>query len=182
MILIINISKEKLHYLEFVKPIEDILGKEKIEFQTKYYQKIVDKDLKADKIIICGTSLKDNTFLENQDYFNWLKVYKKPVLGICGGMQVIALFFKSELIEDKQIGQIEINLKKEFLGLRGKTKIYSLHNNSIIANPEKFESFASSSSNILCSEAIKHKTLSFYGVLFHPEVFNKEMIAKFCEL
>ena len=73
MILIINICKEKLHYLEFVKPIEDILRKEKIEYQTIYYKKITDKELlnkKLEKIIICGTSLKDNGYLENLEHLN----------------------------------------------------------------------------------------------------------------
>ncbi|MBI2004350.1 hypothetical protein HYS72_02700 [Candidatus Pacearchaeota archaeon] len=66
MILIINICKEKLHYFEFVKPIEDILRKENIEYQTIYYKKLTDKELlnkKLEKIIICGTSLKDNEYL-----------------------------------------------------------------------------------------------------------------------
>ena len=96
MILLINICKEKLHYLEFVKPIEDILDKNNIKFNTKYYKKIVDNDLKADKIIICGTSLIDNDFLEDLDYFRWLKIYQKPILGICGGMQILSIFYKGE--------------------------------------------------------------------------------------
>ena len=72
MILLINICNEKLHELEFVKPIEDILNKNNIEFKTKHYSKIIKNDLKSDKIIICGTSLKDNDFLKNLKYFEWL--------------------------------------------------------------------------------------------------------------
>ena len=64
-ILIINICKEKLHYFEFVKPIERILENLKIRFYTKYYTKFTDKDLKAEKVIICGTSLADKDYLEN---------------------------------------------------------------------------------------------------------------------
>jgi len=67
MILLINICKEKLHELEFVKPIENILNKNKIEFQTKHYKKISKDDLNADKIVICGTSLKDKEYLEDID-------------------------------------------------------------------------------------------------------------------
>src|SRR3989344_9334660 len=129
MILIINICKEKLHYLEFVKPIEDILKKEKIEYQTIYYKKITDKELlnkKLSRIIICGTSLKDNEYLENLNYFKWIKFPKlnKPILGICGGMQIISLIFGGVLVENKEIGQIKIQFeypkghKKEFLNFK----------------------------------------------------------------
>src|SRR3989344_7799215 len=140
MILIINICKEKLHYLEFVKPIEDILRKEKIEYQTIYYKKITDKELlnkKLEKIIICGTSLKDNGYLENLEHFKWINFPKlkgspesslgecpagsslegKPILGICGGMQIISLIFGGILVENKEIGQIKVRFRKEFLNL-----------------------------------------------------------------
>ena len=199
MILIINICKEKLHYLEFVKPIEDILRKEKIEYQTSYYKNIADKELpkkKLEKIIICGTSLKDNEYLENLNYFKWIKFPKldNPILGICGGMQIISLIFGGVLVENKEIGQIKIQFKKEFLNFKlslttqtnsaesfsGKTsqEVYLLHNYAVINN--EFEVFASST-ELKIPQAIKHKTKSIYGVLFHPEVRNKELISYFCK-
>ncbi len=193
MILIINICKEKLHYLEFVKPIEDILRKEKIEYQTIYYKKITDKELlnkKLEKIIICGTSLKDNGYLENLEHFKWINFPKlkcpagsslegKPILGICGGMQIISLIFGGILVENKEIGQIKVRFRKEFLNLKPSEKeVYLLHNYSVINN--EFEVFASSQ-ELEIPQAIKHKTKPIYGVLFHPEVRNKELINYFCE-
>src|SRR3989338_919758 len=155
MILIINICKEKLHYLEFVKPIEDILRKEKIEYQTIYYKKITDKELlnkKLNKIIICGTSLKDKEYLENLNYFKWIKfpklkgpagssLWDKPILGICGGMQIISLIFGGVLVENKEIGQTKIQFEKEFLNFK-RNEVYSLHNYAVINN--EFEVFAGS--------------------------------------
>ena len=62
MILIINVCEEKLHYYEFVKPIEDIVVE---DYFVKNYVDISKEDLeRADKVIICGTSLKDNCFLK----------------------------------------------------------------------------------------------------------------------
>src|SRR3989338_5732457 len=148
MILIINICEERLHYLEFVKPIEDILRKEKIEYQTIYYKKITDKELlnkKLNKIIICGTSLKDSEYLENLNYFKWIKFPKlnKPILGICGGMQIISLIFGGVLVENKEIGQIKIQFEKEFLNFKPSLKeVYLLHNYAVINS--EFEVFAGS--------------------------------------
>lgn len=184
MILIINLCKERLHYLEFVKPIEDILKEKDIEYKTIYYKKITDKELlnkKLKKIIICGTSLKDNEYLENLDYFKWIKFPKlnKPIFGICGGMQIISLVFGGALIENKEIGQIEIKFDKEFLNFKPSAKkVYLLHNYAVINN--EFEVFASSQ-ELEIPQAIKHKTKPIYGVLFHPEVRNKELINYFCE-
>ena len=66
MILILQICREKFHYLEFVKPIEDTLRKNNIEFETVEYKKLTKRKLtQSEKIIISGTSLKDNEFLTN---------------------------------------------------------------------------------------------------------------------
>lgn len=192
MILIINICKEKLHYFEFVKPIEDILRKENIEYQTIYYKKLTDKELlnkKLEKIIICGTSLKDNEYLENLNYFKWLKFPKlkgatasslgdKPILGICGGMQIISLTFGGVLVENKEIGQRKIKFDKEFLNFKlSLNEVYLLHNYAVING--EFEVFAKCH-EFEIPQAIKHKTKPIYGVLFHPEVRNKELINYFC--
>lgn len=180
-ILVLNICKEKLHYFEFVKPIEDILKNKNIDFYTKHYTKFEDKDLKADKIIICGTSLKDNYYLSNLKFFKWIDFYNKPLLGICGGMQILSNHFKVSVFENQEIGLNEINFKKDFLGFKGKLKVYQLHNFAIQENERYFESYAfPEKSNVV--QAIKHKDKQIYGVLFHPEVRNKELVEKFCEL
>lgn len=162
MILIISICKEKLHELEFVKPIKDILQDNNIKYFVKHYKKINDRDInKSDKIIICGTSLKDNDFLENVNKFEWLKDFGKPVLGICGGAHIIGLIFGYKIRKEQEIGLNEINIDEEFLGVKGKRQVYHLHNLWVL--PELW----------------KHKTKPIYGVLFHPEVRNKEIILNF---
>lgn len=160
MILLINICKEKLHFYEFVKPVGDILVKNKIKGFIRHYTCLTKKDLeKADKIIICGTSLKDNNFLKDIKNFNWIKNYKKPVLGICGGSHIIGLVLGNKLKKDKQIGLKEINIKDEFLGIKGKRQVY--HLNQFYVLPEVFNQ------------------KNFHATLFHPEVRNKEIIINF---
>lgn len=175
MILIISTSKESLHYLEFVKPVEDVLKQNKIDFETKYYFNITDEDLqKSDKIIICGTSLRDNEFIKGINKFSWIKKTDKSVLGICAGMQIISLIFGGKLKNKTEIGFYREKFKKDFLSLFGEQEVYHLHNNCTTL-PKDFVQFNDGK----IPQAIKHKNREIYGVLFHPEVRNKKLILKF---
>ena len=184
MILLVNICKEELHSLEFVEPIESILENLKIDFFVKRYKEISEDDLKkADKIIICGTSLKDNQFSGPQSlkYFSWIKNFNKPLLGICGGMQVIGLIFGGRLKQQKEIGFFFEKFKNEFLGLKGELEVYHLHNYFIdFGKLREFEIFSINDKHVV--QAVKYEEKNIYGVLFHPEVRQKKMIENFCDL
>ncbi len=175
MILIISTCAEKLHELEFVKPVERILEENKIHFFSKHYSDISEADLKkADKIIICGTSLKDNKFIENVNSFRWISNFNKPLLGICAGMQIISLIFYGKVKSKTEIGFYKENFTKEFLSLKGEQEVYHLHNNYTTLSKE-FESFTEGK----IPQAIKHKSREIYGVLFHPEVRNRKLVEEF---
>ena len=177
MILLLSTCAEKLHELEFVKPVAKILLRNKINFFVKHYSKISDADLKkADKVIICGTSLKDFGYTENLDKFEWINSFEKPVLGICAGAQIIALVYKQKLWSCTEIGETKAIFRKEFFGLVNKQKIYSLHQMAISLDRREFMSFTKSKKG---SQAFKKINKPFYGVLFHPEVWNHEVIERF---
>ena len=177
MILVINLCKEKLHYYEFVKPILDILGKNNTNYFVKGYDKFKKEDLdKCSKVIICGTSLFDNDFVKFADKFNWILNFDKPILGICGGMQMIGLLFFGKIKKKTEIGFFKEKFDKEFLGLSGEQEVYHLHNNYVdFGKMRDFDIFAGGG----ISQAVKHKEKEIYGVLFHPEVRNKKMILNF---
>ena len=175
MILVIQICKETFHYFEFVKPIEDIIKKMDVELLSLNYKKITKEILqKADRIIICGTSLKDNGFIDDVSDFSWIKNFNKPILGICGGMHILGLIYGGKLNSKKEIGLKEIEIKKDFFGIVGKTEVYELHNFYVESN--EFDVIATSN---YCPQVIIHKTKSFYAVLFHPEVRNKKLVENF---
>lgn len=175
-ILIINICKEKLHYYEFVKPIEDILKNNKTGYFTKHYKKISNKDLKkAYKVIICGTSLFDNEFVKDKDKFKWIKKFNKPILGICGGMQIIGLIFKEKLKKKTEIGFFKEKFNKEFLSLTNEQWVYHLHNYYIDFKKQNFGVYSKNK----IAQAVKHKQKPIFGVLFHPEVRQKNLINNF---
>jgi len=185
MILLINVSKERLHYYEFVKPIEDILKRVDKKYFIKNYFEITEGDLKkCSGVIICGTSLRDNEYLGHYHKFDWLLNYEKPVLGICAGMQIIGMIFgnsyrtfgKGIFREKLEIGFYKENFEKEFLGLKGEQEVYHLHNNYIKFGKE----FEVISKNDEVIQTVKHRDKEIYGVLFHPEVRNKEIIVEFC--
>jgi len=178
-VLIINICKEKLHELEFVKPIENILKENKIKFKTRHYNELNNMDIKnSSKIIITGTSLRDGQFIEDINKFQYIKLYNKPILGICGGMQILVLICRGILRIRKEIGIIDVDFKKRFLGMERKRHVYNLH--QFYVKSDEFEIFAES--DLKTPQAVKHKTKPFYGTLFHPEVRNKNLIKEFCNL
>jgi len=164
-ILIINVCKEKLHYFEFVKPIEDILTKAGTKFYTKNYKDLREHDWKhADKIIITGTSLKDNDFLSGLEKFSWLNDYEKPVLGICAGSHIMGLMQGEKLEKNSEIGLKELSFDKDFLGIEhgDKIPVYELHNWTVL--PKVYVND------------------NHFACVFHPEVRNRKIIENFAEL
>ena len=175
-VLIISVCRDKLHELEFVKPIEDILDRNNIGNFVRGYRDISDADFNiTSHIIICGTSLMDNNFMKDIEMFGWLRDCKKPVLGICAGMHIVGAVFGGKFLCGKEIGYYHERFEKEFLGLLGEREVWHLHNNYISG----WDDF-----NILCKsgkivQAVKCKKMEIYCVLFHPEVRNKEIILEF---
>lgn len=176
MILIISTCSEKLSENEFVKPIVNLINEEVI---IKHYSEIKGDDLKnSDKIIICGTALKDNVYLGDMTYFEWIKIFNKPLLGICSGMQIIGLNFEAKLISSKEIGMKNIKVLIENKLFSEDFQAYELHNNSLDKLNE-FEILAKTNNSV---QIIKHKEKETYGILFHPEVRNKEIIKNFLKI
>jgi GMP synthase (glutamine-hydrolysing) len=187
-ILVVSTCKDKLHELEFVKPIEDILFSENIAFFVKHYTELKNSDLtKCSKVIICGTSLQDFDYFNNIDKFSWIKEFVKPIFGICAGSQVLVSLFRGRLFERgkkildrKEIGFVVCNFKKEFLGFFGNYEVYGLHQLGIgIGEKSSFlEAYGFSNRGV---QAFKHKEKEIYGVLFHPEVRQKKLILEFAK-
>lgn len=178
MILVVNVCKEQLHYYEFVAPVLKILSSMSEDYFICNYDEVSSDFLeKSNKVIICGTSLQDNEYLEEIEKFDWIRNYSKPIFGICAGLQVIQLVFGGEIGRVKEVGSVDVEFTKNFLGAIGKRKVYSLHQN--IVNSLKFEEYGSSA---LCGHAFKHKEKEIYGTLFHPEVYNQDIIENFLRL
>jgi GMP synthase-like glutamine amidotransferase len=179
MILIVDMNwkKDSLAFNEFVSPIVSVVRPLE-EFRVKHFLDIELTELSCySKIVLSGTPLKDHATLKLVDKFNWIKTCGKPILGICAGMQTTSLLFDEPLIECLQIGMIEISTLEENPLFQGDFKAYALHNYSV----KKSQTFEVLAESTKCIQAIRHKQKKIYGILFHPEVRNQEILMNFIQ-
>jgi len=166
-ILVISTCKNKLSEYEFIRPFL------KYKPRVENYKKI--KSIKwADKIIITGTAIRDNDYLKNLEFFEWINEIKKPIIGICSGAQIIGLLNGGKIINNKEIGIVK-TIGKIFGNKL--TEVYSIHQNGIV-NIKDFDIIAKSRKS---DQIIKHKEKDIYGIYFHPEVRNMWIVDKFIE-
>jgi len=177
MILVVDMDckKNSLGFFEFVLPLVTVI-KEVDECIMKHFEEIVQDDLaQCDAVILSGTPLKDNATLSQLDRFDWMETCEKPILGICAGFQTIGLVFGARLRGCLGIGMTEITTLRVNILFSATFRAYTLHNFSI-EPAEEFEILAESTQ---CVQAVKHRQRNVYGLLFHPEVRNREILQRF---
>jgi GMP synthase (glutamine-hydrolysing) len=134
-------------------------------------------ELDADALILSGGAPRiawESPKLGN--CIDYLKQFQGPILGICVGLQLMAIhcggkagpsnvpeygLAKLRVIEEDDLFR---RLPKEFL-------VWESHNDEVKEAP-RFTVLARSEN---CSvQAVKHREKPYYGVQFHPEVNNTE--------
>lgn len=174
-----NSKKASLAQYEFVRPILSVV--EPFEACTvKHYLDVDSSEVESYRhIILSGTTLKDFEFLEHFECFRWIKTCTKPVLGICAGMQLIIRVYGEQLVSCQQVGMTEITTTKPNPLFSATFQAYSLHTYTMAPEGRTFYAIAQSDR---CIQAIVHKKKPVYGVLFHPEVRNPDILKRFIEL
>jgi ABC transporter with metal-binding/Fe-S-binding domain ATP-binding protein len=163
---------------EFVCPIRDHLHEAGYMCRILHYSQVTTRDLAGcERVILCGTALKDNDYVRNLQPFSWVKSLKKPLLGICAGMQVIAAIYGGSIVPHARIGltEMEILQNSPLLGDPRSIEGYHLHNYSVTL-PEGFVLLAGTRDS---AEAFCHPNHPTFGILFHPEVRNRWILERF---
>ena len=177
MMLVIDVCDEKMHSAEFSSPVANMVKKFG-DAKIVHYLELKHEDIdNSSGVIICGTALKDDNYLDNLDKFEWLLYYDKKVLGICAGMQLISLVFGGKKIgPELEIGKTEVFFKNTPFNMRESEYVYSLHKTAVSC-PPSFKPYGESKK---CIQMIGHDKKRIWGVMFHPEVMNEKIIEKFC--
>ncbi|MDD1652919.1 MAG: gamma-glutamyl-gamma-aminobutyrate hydrolase family protein [Methanomicrobiales archaeon] len=183
MILVLDLCEREnsLSTYEFVEPVAGIVRRKGFPVQVRHHLRLTGDDLtSAERIILCGTALRDNAFAERPAAFAWLRGARVPVLGICAGMQAVALAFGGSLVPSREIGMTEIRSVRSDSLLEGYDRfpVYELHDAGVLP-PAPFLVLAESDR---CIQAIRHRDLPIYGILFHPEVRNEWVVERFLAL
>ncbi|PIN70922.1 hypothetical protein COV94_00560 [Candidatus Woesearchaeota archaeon CG11_big_fil_rev_8_21_14_0_20_57_5] len=223
-VLLISTCAEPLSEREFVDPFARIVERFGARWIKRHHTELDDRhgpakerseeeqtdQQDADAVIICGTALADNAYLEGStlpSVLEWLRAWDGPLLGICAGMQLLGLAYGGELRAGLEIGlydeEFEDGISVDgfedgdsgdgeapgresgFLGLTGAQQVWHLHGKYTAFNRLLFSVMAESqkrtdSRSII--QAVRHKTLPHYGALFHPEVRQEQCIQGFISL
>ena len=98
-----------------------------------------------------------------------------PVLGICYGMQLMALQLGGEVAraEAREYGHADLNIDAEaalFRGIASPTPVWMSHGDSIVRPPAGFARTANTSNTP--TAAMSNDVRRLHGVQFHPEVVH----------
>ena len=170
---------------EFVRPISRIVADwtrntgRTFETVIHHATNIPHGDFESgDKVIICGTAFQDDEYLKNIKSFQWLTDTTSMVLGICSGMQGLALAWEAELVLGLEIGMVKVDTLVDNALCQGSFSAYCLHRYGL-KELDHFHVLARSQDSV---QVIGHRTLPLFGVLFHPEVRQEGVITSFLEL
>ncbi|MCD6421673.1 MAG: hypothetical protein J7L17_04625 [Thaumarchaeota archaeon] len=166
-VLIISTCIYPLLEEEFVRPLGEIAESLGYSAEVRSCREKIRPE--CSRVIISGTALKDLDYLNYVENFRWLTRLEERVLGIGAGAQIISLIFGCRLKERKLIGVYEV----EVLG--GRRRAYFLVSKIPRLN-EEFEVLGRVGDK---PAYFKKRGREIYGMLFHPEVLNRDLLANF---
>ncbi len=134
---------------------------------------IPPEEIDADGLILGGGPTLDRAG-RGSDYLRDLDM---PILGICLGMQLMAVTFGGRVIPGSIGGYAEVDVEvlaeDDILkGLPARFKTWASHMDQVSVLPQGFEVLARS--DVCDVEAMRHTARPLYGVQWHPEVVHTE--------
>jgi len=150
------------------------------------------KTLSPSHIILSGQSHPWDRYSAESlaGVFYVIRSAPKPILGVCGGQQQMALAFGApvDLIERiapgdgyegayRERGFCSVNLDSQngggiFSGLPNPIMVWESHCDEVKSLPADF--ICTASNQVSDIQAMQHASLPLFGVQFHPELFDEE--------
>lgn len=170
---------------EFVKPLAEIVLQAACTPVNIEYAECLHFDFASvDGALLSGSPQGDDIVNHHLPYFQWVKTFNRPLLGICAGHHLTGYMYGAELLRSKEpeSGDFEVEQLKEdplFEHLPKRFIVKQMHNDSITL-PDSFELLMTSTS---CkNQLMKHKEKRLYTCQFHPEFYNHKLIRNFVNL
>jgi anthranilate synthase component 2 len=167
-----------LHYLEEIDCVVEVVRNDKV--------RNMDVDLCDALILSPGPGLHEEAgrLMDIIEY----SFDKKPIFGVCLGMQALAIYKGATLFNQKEVKHgvsencIQVNTNKLFEDIPNTFKVGLYHSWGIELQDElQFRKTAISENKVLM--AFEHVVFPVVGVQFHPESilteFGKKMILNF---
>jgi GMP synthase (glutamine-hydrolysing) len=147
------------------------------------------ESLKPSHIILSGQSHPWNQYSDEslRGVFEVIRKTKRPVLGVCGGHQQIAIAFGApvDLMARLEPGTGYEGAKRErgyfpvqtsgkglFKGLPSSITVWHSHFDEVKQLPKGFNATAWNDNSAI--QAMEHENRPVFGVQFHPELFDEE--------
>lgn len=174
MIVIVDMTDARMPLLnqEFVDPIVRIVQTYGHDTRVIHHTQM-NADINAGAYILSGTALKDDAY-QNEDH-SWLRQSKCPILGICAGMHALVTAYGGALVHYPNIGMVTLEGATSLIA--DIQEVYALHTWSPQV-PDGIDVIAYDVQGHIQAIA----TGRCYGVLFHPEVRNPEVIHRFLDM
>jgi len=144
-------------------------------------------EIRADGLVLSGgaprVGLHEKKMGRNGEYLDGAEF---PVLGICAGLQFMAIHFGGEAHPaiTPEFGKASLTVEIQdalFSGLPAQFEVWESHNDEVTRAPDGFEILARSADCPI--QAIRSLKRPLYGVQFHPEVedtkFGREIFQNF---
>lgn len=182
-ILIINSAEPGI--TEFTLPVEEIMKKNNLDSEIIEYRECITHSFNNYAgVIITGSPQGDDIVEHHQPWFQWIKDYSKPVLGICAGHHVTGYMYGAEYLRslEPESGIIKIRIVKDdpiFEGFPQEFEVKQMHNDSITL-PDNFIHLAKSASCF--NQVMKHVDKPLYTFQFHPEFITQEIFLNFIRI
>ena len=182
-ILIVNSAEPNRS--EFSDSIKEILSNQLVESEVVEYRDCLTVQLDDfNGVIISGSPQGDDIVEHHQPFFQWVKAYQRPVLGICAGHHVIgvmygAKYLRSEEPESEDVLVEVLRADKLFENMPVEFDVRQMHNDSITL-PSRFLHLAKSKTCF--NQAMRHAEKPLYTLQFHPEFINHKILLNFVAL